>query len=229
MPGSFLFSGSTASMLERFVEWLLDGLLTLGYSGIVVLMAMESSVFPVPAELVMPPAGYWVAKGEMDAVAAVASGVLGSVLGSLATYFGALWLGRGLVRRFGRYFLISEKSLDRTERFFASHGEISVLVGRLLPVVRHLISIPAGLARMSLVAFVAYTTVGAALWCSVLVWIGYFLGRHEGVLRHADVRHYVGQILLVLVPVLAIVVGIYVWRHRRRRSSVEASVEGEGD
>ena len=87
MPGSSHSSGSTASMLERFIEWLLDGLLTLGYSGIVVLMALESSLVPVPAELVMPPAGYWVAKGEMNAVAAVAAGVVGSLLGSLATYF----------------------------------------------------------------------------------------------------------------------------------------------
>ena len=182
----------------------MNSLLALGYPGIVVLMAMESSILPVPAELVMPPAGYWVAKGEMGAVAAVAAGVVGSILGSLANYFLALWLGRGLVRRFGRYFLISERSLERSERYFAAHGEISVLLGRMLPVVRHLISIPAGLARMSLVAFVVYTGVGATLWCAILVWIGYFLGRHEGVLRQAEVRHYVSQALLVLVPVLGV-------------------------
>ena len=211
-------------MLERFIEWLLNSLLTLGYPGIIVLMAMESSILPVPAELVMPPAGYWVAKGEMGAVAAVASGVLGSIIGSLANYLLALWLGRGLVRRFGKYFLISERSLERSERYFAAHGQISVLLGRMLPVVRHLISIPAGLARMSLVAFVAYTGAGAFLWCSILVWIGYFLGQHEGVLRHADVQRYVSRALLILVPVLALVVGIYVWRQRRRRSLGE----GEG-
>ncbi len=207
-------------MLERFIEWLLNSLLALGYPGIVVLMAMESSILPVPAELVMPPAGYWVAKGEMGAVAAVAAGVVGSILGSLANYFLALWLGRGLVRRFGRYVLISERSLERSERYFAAHGEISVLLGRMLPVVRHLISIPAGLARMSLVAFVVYTGVGATIWCAILVWIGYFLGRHEGVLRQAEVRHYVGQALLVLVPVLGLVIGIYVWRQRHRKGPV---------
>jgi membrane protein DedA with SNARE-associated domain len=211
-------------MVERFIEWLLNSLLTLGYPGIIVLMAMESSVLPVPAELVMPPAGYWVAKGEMDAVAAVASGVIGSILGSLANYFLALWLGRGLVRRFGKYVLISEKSLAYSERYFAAHGEISVLLGRTLPVVRHLISIPAGLARMSLVAFVVYTGMGALLWCSILAWIGYFLGRHEGVLRQAEVQQYATRALLVLVPVLALIVGVYVWRQRRRRPSAE----GEG-
>jgi membrane protein DedA with SNARE-associated domain len=203
-------------MLERFIEWLLNGLLHLGYPGIILLMAMESSVLPVPAELVMPPAGYWVAKGEMNAVLAVASGVLGSIFGSLANYFLALWLGRGFVRRFGKYFLITEKSLARAERFFAAHGEISVLLGRILPVVRHLISIPAGLTRMSLPAFVGYTGAGALVWCGILTWIGYFLGQHEGVLRHADVRRYVSRALLIVVPVLALVVGLYVLRQRRK-------------
>jgi membrane protein DedA with SNARE-associated domain len=208
-------------MLERFTEWLLNGLLHLGYPGIIALMAMESSVLPVPAELVMPPAGYWVAKGEMNAVAAVASGVLGSLLGALANYALALWLGRGFVRRFGKYFLISEKSLERSERYFAAHGEISVLLGRMLPVVRHLISIPAGVARMSLPAFVTYTGLGALVWCSILAWIGYFLGQHEGVLRNSDVRHYVSQTLLIVLPVLALVVGIYVLRQRRGAPSRE--------
>lgn len=206
-------------MLERFIEWLLNGLLHLGYPGIIALMAMESSVLPVPAELVMPPAGYWVAKGEMNAVAAVASGVLGSLLGALANYVLAMWLGRGFVRRFGKYFLISEQSLERSERYFAAHGEISVLLGRMLPVVRHLISIPAGVARMSLPAFVTYTGLGALVWCSILTWIGYFLGRHEGVLRNAEVQHYVSRVLLVVLPVLALVVGIYVLRQRRGRGA----------
>src|SRR5437773_232489 len=177
MRGSSRSSGSTASMLEQFVQWLLNGLLDLGYPGIVLVMAMESSVLPVPAELVMPPAGYWVAKGEMDAALAIASGVLGGVVGSLVNYGLALWLGRGFVRRFGKYFLVTEKSLDRTERYFAAHGEISVLVGRMLPVVRHLISIPAGIARMPLRRFIGYTGLGAFAWCSILVAIGYLLGR----------------------------------------------------
>lgn len=216
-------------MLERFIEWLLHGLLDLGYPGIIVLMAMESSVLPVPAELVMPPAGYWVAKGEMHAVAAVASGVFGSVLGSLANYFLALWLGRGFVRRFGKYLLISQRSLDRSERYFAAHGEISVLLGRMLPVVRHLISIPAGLARMPLPAFVGYTGLGAFVWCSILAWIGYFLGRHEGVLLHSEVRRYVSQALLIVLPALALVVVIYVVRRRRAApSSGGGEAEPEG-
>jgi len=206
-------------MLEQFIQWLLNGLLDLGYPGIVLLMAMESSVLPVPAELVMPPAGYWVAKGEMDAALAIASGVLGGVVGSLVNYGLALWLGRGFVRRFGKYFLVTEKSLDRTERYFAAHGEISVLVGRMLPVVRHLISIPAGIARMPLRRFIGYTGLGAFAWCSILVAIGYLLGRNEGVLRQAAVQHYVSRALLIVLPILALGVGVYALRQRRRAPS----------
>lgn len=206
-------------MLEQFIDWLLNALLDLGYPGIIALMAMESTVLPIPAELVMPPAGYWVAKGQMDATAAIASGVVGSVLGSLLTYGLAHILGRPLVRRFGKYLFITDKAFERSERYFASHGEISVLMGRMLPVVRHLISIPAGLARMSLAAFVVYTSLGAFLWCSVLVAIGYVLGRSEGVLRHAAVQHYVTRAILILLPLLVAVTVIYVMRRRRREPS----------
>jgi membrane protein DedA with SNARE-associated domain len=203
-------------MLSRLVHALLQGLLRLGYPGITALMALESSVVPVPAELVMPPAGYWVARGEMHFVPAVACGVLGSVLGALANYGLALWLGRGLLKRYGRYVLVSEHSLERSERFFAGHGEISVFLGRLIPVVRHLISIPAGLARMTLSRFIAYTAAGAFIWCVILTEIGYVLGQREGVLQNDQVRRDVTRILAVLVPLMALTVAVYIVRHRRR-------------
>ena len=203
-------------MVEQFIDWLLRGLLDLGYLGIVALMAVESSVLPLPSELVMPPAGYWVAKGEMNAVAVVACGVLGSILGALANYGLAHWLGRGFLRRFGRYLFVSPKALDRTERYFAAHGEISTMMARMLPVIRHLISLPAGIARMSLPKFIVYTGLGAFIWCSILTWIGYFLGQNEGVLRNEEVRRYVSRALLVIIPTLAVVAAIYVLRYRRK-------------
>ena len=205
-------------MLDQLVQWLLRVLLHLGYPGIVALMALESSLVPVPAELVMPPAGYWVARGEMQFGVAVGCGVLGSVLGALASYALAHWLGRGILRRWGRYLLVSERSLERSERYFANHGEISVLLGRLIPVVRHLISIPAGLARMSLPRFVGYTAAGALIWCTILTEIGYVLGQADGVLRNDQVRRYVGRVLLALVPLLVATVVLYVVRRRRRVS-----------
>jgi membrane protein DedA with SNARE-associated domain len=202
-------------MLERAVNWLLQTLLDLGYPGIIALMAMESSILPVPSELVMPPAGYWAAKGQMSFPLALLSGVLGSVLGALANYYGAQLIGRPLIQRYGKYVLLSEKNLARSERFFAQHGEISTLIGRLFPVIRHLISIPAGLHRMPLSKFILYTTAGAAVWCAILTWIGYFLGQHEGALRTEEIHRYVRWALLVLIPLTLIVIAIYVLRRRR--------------
>jgi len=202
-------------MLERFIDALLHTLLDLGYPGIVVLMAMESSILPVPSELVMPPAGYWAAKGQMSFPVALICGVVGSVIGALANYYGAQLIGRPLIQRYGRYVLLSEKNLLRSERFFAQHGEISTLIGRLFPVIRHLISIPAGLHRMPLPKFILYTAAGATVWCAILIWIGYFLGQHEGALRNEEIHRYVTWAVLVLIPVTLIVIGIYVLRRRR--------------
>ena len=202
-------------MVERFIDWLLKTLLDLGYPGIIALMAMESSILPVPSELVMPPAGYWAAKGQMSLPVALVCGVVGSVIGALANYYGAQLIGRPLIQRYGKYVLLSEKNLLRSEKFFMEHGEISTLIGRLFPVIRHLISIPAGLHRMPLPKFILYTAAGAAVWCAILTWIGYFLGQHEAALRTEEIHRYVTRALLVLIPVTLIVVGIYVLRRRR--------------
>jgi len=206
-------------MLEHFIQWLLDRFRDLGYPGIVVLMAIESSILPLPSELVMPPAGYLAAKGEMSFAFAVACGVLGSILGALANYGLALWLGRAFVRKLGRYVLISERSLDRAERFFGDHGEISTFLARMLPVVRHLISLPAGLARMPLPRFVLFTGLGAAVWCTILTWIGWFIGKKEDLLLSAlddEARRYAGRAVVILLPVLAVLATAYfVWYRRR--------------
>jgi len=201
-------------MLERFIDWLLKTLLDLGYPGIIALMAMESSILPVPSELVMPPAGYWAAKGQLSFPIALVCGVVGSIIGALANYYGAQLIDRPLIQRYGKYVLLSEKNLLRSEKFFAEHGEISTLIGRLFPVIRHLISIPAGLHRMPLPKFILYTAVGAAVWCAILTWIGYFLGQHEGVLRTEEIHRYVTWAMVVLIPVTLIAIWIYVVRRR---------------
>jgi len=201
-------------MLERFIDWLLQTLLHLGYPGIVALMAMESSILPVPSELVMPPAGYWAAKGQLSFPVALLCGVVGSVIGALANYYGAQLIGRPLIQRYGRYVLLTEKNLLRSERFFAQHGEISTLIGRLFPVIRHLISIPAGLHRMPLPKFIAYTAAGAAVWCAILTWIGYFLGQHEGVLQSEEIHRYATWALLALIPLSLVAILIYVRRRK---------------
>jgi membrane protein DedA with SNARE-associated domain len=206
-------------MLDSFIRWLLDLFRGMGYPGIVALMAVESSILPLPSELVMPPAGYLVAKGEMNFVLAVACGVLGSILGALANYGLARWLGRAFFLRLGKYVLITERALDRSERYFAAHGEISTFLGRMLPVVRHLISIPAGVARMQLGRFVLFTGLGALVWCSILGGIGWFIGRREDVILEVlnqEASRYAGRAVLIVLPVLAAIAAVYIWWYRRR-------------
>lgn len=213
-------------MLESFVSWLLNLFRGMGYPGIIALMAVESSIVPLPSELVMPPAGYLAAKGEMSLGLAVACGVLGSVLGALGNYGLARWLGRAFFLRLGKYVLITEKGLDRSERYFAAHGEISTFLGRMLPVVRHLISIPAGIARMRLGRFVVFTGLGALLWCSILTGIGWFIGSREDVILEVlnrEAQRYAGRAILLLLPILAVITAGYIWWHRRRARAAGAA------
>jgi membrane protein DedA with SNARE-associated domain len=204
-------------MIDAVIHWLVESVSALGYPGIVALMFIESSFLPLPSELVMPPAGYLAAQGRMDPVLAVLAGTLGSIGGALFNYWFAITVGEPFLRRFGKYVLLREHHLDRTEAYFARHGEISTFVGRLLPVLRHLISIPAGMSRMPLGRFVAFTGLGAAIWCAVLTYIGWFLGRHEAVLREGVVKAYSTQAVLYMLPVLLVIIGGYVVWYRRRK------------
>jgi len=208
-------------MVSAFLQWLIASISTLGYLGILVLMAIESSVLPLPSELVMPPAGYLAAKGSMNPYLAVAAGAAGSILGALLNYGLAAWVGEPVLRRYGRLVLISNRSLDRAEAFFNRHGEIGTLTGRLVPVVRHLISIPAGLARMPLGRFAAFTGIGAAVWCGILTYIGWILGRHEQALEETVIHAYTRQAVLYLLPILAAGLGLYTLWYRRRRRTPE--------
>lgn len=204
-------------MLEGFVQWLVETIGELGYFGIFALMTVESSAIPFPSEVVMPPAGYLVYRGQMNVWLALLSGVLGSVAGALVNYYVARSAGRWFFVRYGKWFLLSERSLEKADRFFASHGEITTFVGRLLPAIRQLISIPAGLARMRLDRFVAYTSLGAGIWCAILLFIGYLIGS-TGADRASKelIARYSHQALWYLVPAIAAVVVGYVIVVRRR-------------
>ena len=204
-------------MLHDMVHWLVETIGTLGYPGIFILMAIESSVIPFPSEVVMPPAGYLVQQGRMDAWLAVLAGGLGSLAGALANYYGALYLGRPLLLQYGRYIGLAEAKLEKAEQFFKKHGEISTFVGRLLPVIRQLISVPAGLARMNLARFAFYTTLGASIWCAVLAWIGYVIGDNQHLIAQMSRKAIfwaVGGCLVILAS--------YVYIHRRR-SAVQSN------
>ncbi len=183
-----------------------------GYPGIVLLMAMESSIIPVPSELVMPPAGYLAYQGKMNMAVAILCGTVGSLIGAYANYFVSHYLGRPLILKYGKYVLIPPDKFERVEQFFLKHGEISTFIGRLLPVVRHLISIPAGLSGMNHLKFSLYTLAGAGIWCTILAWIGYAIGENQDL-----IMQYSHKALAWVLLFCALLIAGYIWLHRRRQ------------
>ena len=171
-------------MLHELLHTWLGWVQNWGYPGVIILMAMESSIFPVPSEVVIPPAAILAASGGgMSIAGVIAAGTFGSWLGSAITYWVALFVGRPVVLRWGKYFFIPPDKLERAERFMHRYEGGGIFFARLLPVIRHLISIPAGIIRMGFLKFSVLTTVGAAIWCSVLAWLGGKVGdklRAEG-------------------------------------------------
>lgn len=217
-------------MFETIVTWLTETILRLGYPGIMLLMALESSFVPFPSEVVLPPAGYLAAQGRMSAPLATLAGLAGSLLGALFNYYLAARLGRPVLYRYGRWVLVKKQSLERAETFFRRHGEISTFVARLLPVIRQLISVPAGFARMRMDRFLIYTAAGAGIWCVILTYIGWYVGRHGEIIASVDsllwseqVRRYSGLAALVMLPILAAIVLLYVWLFRRREQARRAA------
>lgn len=201
-----------------FCVWLAETVLVLGYPGIVFLMAVESSLVPFPSELVMPPAGYQIHEGNMDWLPVIGAGVLGSLLGALFNYFLAMWLGRPFLMRYGKYFFLKPESLERTEKYFAAHGEITTFIGRLIPVIRQLISLPAGLSRMPLGKFCLYTCLGAGLWVVVLTVIGWMVGRNQDLLHQ-----YMRDATIWVLGGAAIIVYVYIKWWRRKKRAKEAA------
>lgn len=196
--------------MHAAMDWLVQTIGALGYPGIFLLMAMESSIIPVPSELVMPPAGYLAQQGKMSMTVAILCGTFGSLVGAYANYYAARYLGRPLVLKYGKYVFITEEKFAKVEKFFLKHGEISTFIGRLLPVIRHLISLPAGLAGMNHVKFSLYTLLGAGIWCTVLTFIGYFIGSNQEL-----IMKYSHQAVIAVVIVSCVLVAVYVWWQRR--------------
>lgn len=198
-------------MIHTLIQWLLDTIGAMGYPGIVLLMAMESSIIPVPSELVMPPAGYLAYQGKMNMGVAILCGTVGSLIGAYANYYVSHYLGRPLILKYGKYVLIPPDKFERVERFFLQHGEISTFIGRLLPVIRHLISIPAGVAGMNHLKFTVYTLLGASIWCTILTLIGYAIGENQQL-----IMQYSHKALLWVVLFCTALVAVYIWRQRKR-------------
>jgi membrane protein DedA with SNARE-associated domain len=198
--------------MQPIIDFVMTNVAHFGYWGIFFMMFLESTFFPLPSELVLIPAGYLAYKGEMDLTLIIIYGTLGSIGGALFNYYLAMYLGRSFLLKYGKYVLVKEKTILRIEEFFKIHGAISTFSGRLIPVVRHYISIPAGIAQMNLVKFIAYTAFGAGIWAMVLTLLGYAIGNNE-----ALINRYLHSIVLITLAILAVIVGIYMLYHRRKK------------
>ena len=184
----------------------------LGYAGIVIMMFLESSFVPFPSEVVMIPAGYLAFKGEMNLIIAILCGIVGSLSGALFNYYLAIKLGRPLLIRYGTYVMFNEDTLSRMENFFNRHGHISTFIGRLIPVIRQYISLPAGLANMNLVIFSLYTSLGAGIWVIILALLGYYIGENEVL-----IKAYLHNIIVVLLLFCIIGAMLYYWRYQKKQ------------
>ena len=187
-----------------------------GYLGIVALMAIESACIPLPSEIIMPFSGYLVSTGRFDLILAATAGAIGCNVGSTVAYFVGRHGGRPLVERWGAYIFMSRRELEAADRFFARFGGLAVLIGRLLPVIRTFIALPAGIARMKQLPFQVYTFVGSWPWCFALAYVGYRLGqRWDSDPRLRQIMHRFDYLVVALIVVAA---GLFLWsrvRHRR--------------
>lgn len=203
-----LFNQLTAVLLSIINE--------LGYLGIFIGMALESSFFPFPSEIILIPAGVLVAKGEMTFVLVFLAGLLGSLSGALINFFLALYLGRTtvdfLISKYGKVFFINKAGLKKSDRYFKKHGDITTFIGRLIPVIRQLISLPAGFSKMNLFKFCLFTGLGAGIWTAVLIYTGYFFGNNS-----AWLNENLKIITLILLLFSLIIITIYVLRGKAHK------------
>jgi membrane protein DedA with SNARE-associated domain len=199
-------------MLHEIIDFIVNTVESLGYAGIFIMMFLESSFFPFPSEVVMIPAGYLTSTGDMNFFFVVLCGVGGSLAGALLNYYLAIKFGRKFLARWGKYLFVKEATLQRMEQFFDKHGDISIFSGRLIPVVRQYISLPAGLAKMNIWKFSVFTSLGASIWVIILATIGYFVGENQ-----AMITQYL-QTIIVSVLILLFVGGLYYIKRYKKRS-----------
>ncbi|WP_345993339.1 DedA family protein [Sulfurimonas sp. HSL-1716] len=198
-------------MLAEFAQWLLATVFDWGYLGIFFLMAVESSFVPFPSEIILIPAGVLIADGKMNLYLVFAFSILGSLFGALVNYYLAMFVGRKFLDRFGKYFFISQNSLEKMDNFFENHGHISTFTGRLLPGIRQLISIPAGLSKMNLKIFLVYTGAGAGVWSVILIALGYFIGKNQEL-----IHVYLKEITIAAVTAAVLLIAGYVIYKKKR-------------
>lgn len=203
--------------MENIVNTLLAVIGGFGYLGVFVLMTIESSFIPLPSEIIVPPAAYLAATGQMNIFLVILFGVLGSMAGATVNYWLARYLGRLLVyelveKKWARFFLLTKKNVEHAEKYFLNYGEVSTFLGRLVPGIRHLISLPAGFVKMNYWSFLFYTFLGSTIWVSILAVLGYYFGANQNVLKQ-----YYGEITLaVILFVLIALLIIYILKKKKK-------------
>ncbi|HEY0194626.1 MAG TPA: DedA family protein [Kofleriaceae bacterium] len=203
-------------MLESFAHWIQDVVRTVGYPGVFIFILLESTLIPIPSEIVMPFAGFMASQGEFSLPVILVINSVAALIGSGICYWIGVVGGRPFLERYGRYFLVRHHDIEKTDAFFAKHGKKTVLIGRFVPVIRHVISVPAGIARMPLRDFFLQTFLGSTIWGGTLILLGYYVGANwetfAKTLKRVDLL--IGGILVLGLVALAI---RFVVRRRRER------------
>lgn len=201
------------SFLQTFADWLVHTIGASGYAGITLLMAIESSFIPFPSEIVLIPAGVLIYRGELSFIFVLIASIIGSLLGAYVNYYLAITLGRktvnALVCKYGSLFFLSNQSILQAEAYFAKHGIITTFIGRLIPVIRQLISFPAGFGKMPLLSFTLWTALGAGVWSAILIILGIFVGENYTLLHH-----YLDQITIIVLGFCLIAGILYYYKKK---------------
>jgi membrane protein DedA with SNARE-associated domain len=208
-------------VIEQIALWIVDVMKALGYPGLVFMMALESMIAPVPSEIVMPFAGFLVAQGRFSVPGGIIASSLGTLIGSLISYYMGRFGGYPLILRFGRYLLLDKEHLDFTIRWFDRRGEVTIFVARFIPVVRHLISLPAGVGAMNIVKFSFYTLLGGTMWNTVLLIAGMWLKEQWGLIH--EYSHEIDYIVLAAM----VIVGTWWCVRQIRRRRLKARAPGD--
>ncbi len=202
------------TLFDSLLHILIAFINKIGYLGIFIGMFLESTLFPLPSEVIMIPAGISASQGGMNIYFAIIAGVAGNVCGAIFSYYLATSIGRTILFKIGKYFFVKTETIIKVENFFKNHGSISILIGRVLPGVRHVISLFAGIARMPLRLFSFYTTVGSAIWTGILSALGFFIGENQTL-----IKEHLHEIIIACALLCAFMIAIYIFYKKRKKTS----------
>ncbi|MDD4989871.1 MAG: DedA family protein [Candidatus Pacebacteria bacterium] len=203
------------AITEIIIQYITNLISSGGYFFVFFLMVLESMIFPVPSEAVMPFAGFLIFQQNFSFLAVIFFSTLGSIMGSLLSYYIGFYEGKPFVLKYGKYFLLKKEDLTKTEKFFAKHGERTIFISRFIPVVRHLISLPAGAAKMNVFKFSLYTILGSAIWHTFLSWVGFSLKQNW-----QKFEQYAKAIDYIFLAAIVIALIIFVAKRKRKRGTI---------